>query len=187
MFPAYSTRACPGGVLNQLLASKGMLGFAPSSAVEGFVLSHGRERSLVGRPGLDSAGGSDPWPTAEMEVWAVVGHRPLAGDGATPRALRAASSRSRSRVKWSVCVEGSGGPPGTRPRREAAAHGSGSGADGWRRPKAIRWFRPDAARFAREQSGTTGRKSSSRPISDNHQHKSSARSNRQLSFIQNVD
>jgi hypothetical protein len=24
---------------------------------------------LVGRPGLDSAGGSDPWPTAEKAGW----------------------------------------------------------------------------------------------------------------------
>jgi len=40
-------------------------------------------KRLVGRPGLDSAGGSDPWPTAEKVGWAVVGHRPLAGDGAS--------------------------------------------------------------------------------------------------------
>jgi hypothetical protein len=37
---------------------------------------------MVGRPGLDSAGGSEPWSTAETEGWEVVGHRPLAGSQA---------------------------------------------------------------------------------------------------------
>jgi len=57
----------------------------------------------VGRPGLDSFGGSDPWATAEMAGWFVVGHRPLAGDGATPRTQHTSNSARdgyRDQRRW---------------------------------------------------------------------------------------
>ena len=77
--------ACLGVVRGAVHAWRGGPASPEGYAVTGFILVQGRERSLVGRPGLDSAGGSEPWSTAETEGLEVVGHRPLAGDGATRR------------------------------------------------------------------------------------------------------
>jgi hypothetical protein len=58
-------RARPGGVRGQVLARRRWTGFARSYAVTAFVLVQGRERSLVGRPGLNPIDGSDLWFKAQ--------------------------------------------------------------------------------------------------------------------------
>jgi len=80
-----------GVVLDLLLASKGMSGFAYSYAVAGYVLSLGRERSLVGRPGLDLGERRPSWP-APLGGWseAASGHWP---DPPRRRARRARATR----------------------------------------------------------------------------------------------
>jgi hypothetical protein len=85
--------------------------------------------------------------TAYSHPLVTVGRRartPATNPDAHNRSARATRSHQHQDPSWCGGEVG-GAPKGTRTRREAAAHGSGRGADVWRRPRAIRWFRRDAA------------------------------------------